>query len=140
VDEDGFLYLTDRRADLVLVGGVNVYPQEAENLLISHPWVLDAAVLGVPHPEFGEEVKAVVELAPGVETGPETEAALIEHCRDHLAGIKCPRSIDFRSDLPREPNGKLLKRLLRDEYRAAPAEGDRGAGPIGSGSKTKEQD
>jgi acyl-CoA synthetase (AMP-forming)/AMP-acid ligase II len=123
VDEDGFLYLTDRRADLVIVGGVNVYPQEAENLLISHPLVLDAAVFGVPHPEFGEEVKAVVELVPGVEPGPETEAALIDHCRAHLAGIKCPRSIDFRADLPREPNGKLLKRLLRDEYRAAAAEG-----------------
>jgi fatty-acyl-CoA synthase len=121
VDEDGFLYLTDRRADLVIVGGVNVYPQEAENLLISHPSVLDAAVFGVPQLEFGEEVKAVVQLVPGIEPSPELEAALISYCRANLASIKCPRSIDFRHELPREPSGKLLKRKLRDEYRSGGA-------------------
>ncbi len=122
VDQEGFLYLTDRRSDLILVGGVNVYPQEAENLLISHPKVLDAAVFGIPHPEFGEEVKAVVQVVPGIEPSEALEAELLDFCHQSLAGIKCPRSIDFRAELPREPNGKLLKRLLRDEYRAT-AEG-----------------
>ena len=121
VDEEGFLFLTDRRADLIIVGGVNVYPQEAENLLISHPVVLDAAVFGVPQLEFGEEVKAVVQLVPGIEPSAELELELISFCQAELAKIKCPRSIDFRSELPREPSGKLLKRKLRDEYRAAGA-------------------
>ena len=118
LDDDGFLYLTDRRANMIIVGGVNVYPQEAENLLISHPLVQDAAVFGIPHADMGEEVKAVVDPAPGVVADAELERTLIEHCRSHLASVKCPRSIDFRHDLPREPNGKLLKRKLRDEYRA----------------------
>ena len=121
VDEEGFLFLTDRRADLIIVGGVNVYPQEAENLLISHPVVLDAAVFGVPQLEFGEEVKAVVQLVPGIEPSAELELELISFCQAELAKIKCPRSIDFRSELPREPSGKLLKRKLRDEYRSAGA-------------------
>jgi fatty-acyl-CoA synthase len=118
VDDDGYLYLTDRRSDLILVGGVNVYPQEAENLLISHPKVLDAAVFGIPHHEFGEEVQAVVQVVPGIEPSEALEVELLAYCHQSLAGVKCPRSIDFRAELPREPNGKLLKRLLREEYRS----------------------
>jgi len=119
VDEDGFLYLTDRKAYMIIVGGVNVYPQEAENLLIAHPAVADAAVFGVPHPEWGEEVKAVVQLVDPTARGDALEAELLAHLRERLASIKCPRTIDFRAELPREPNGKLVKRLLRDEYAAA---------------------
>jgi fatty-acyl-CoA synthase len=116
LDEDGFLYLTDRRSHLIITGGVNVYPQEAENVLASHPAVFDVAVIGVPHPEFGEEVKAVVQLPGGTEGTPELARALIAYCREQLADVKCPRSVDFRDELPREPNGKLLKRKLRDDY------------------------
>ncbi|MDA8209855.1 MAG: acyl-CoA synthetase, partial [Actinomycetota bacterium] len=93
-----------------------IYPQEAENVLVTHPRVADAAVIGVPNDEFGEEVKAVVELLDPAEAGPEMEAELIAYCRARLADIKCPRSVDFRAELPRMPTGKLLKRLLRDEY------------------------
>lgn len=116
LDEDGFLYLTDRQAYMIITGGVNVYPQEAENLLAVHPAVADVAVFGVPDDDFGEAVKAVVQPAPGVEAGPELAAELIAHCREHLAGVKCPRTIDFRDELPRHPTGKLYKRLLKDEY------------------------
>ncbi len=119
VDEDGFLYLTDRKAYMIITGGVNVYPQEAENLLAMHPSVADVAVFGVPDDDFGESVKAVVQPADGVETGPDLAADLIAFCREHLAGIKCPRTIDFRDELPRHPTGKLYKRLLRDEYWAS---------------------
>jgi long-chain acyl-CoA synthetase len=118
LDKDGFLYLTDRRADLIIVGGVNVYPQEAENILISHPCVLDAAVFGIPNHEWGGEVKAVVQLMPGVARGPDMEQRLIAACRAVLAAVKCPRSIEFRQTLPREPNGKLLRRVLRAEFAA----------------------
>jgi fatty-acyl-CoA synthase len=116
VDEDGFLYLTDRKSHMIISGGVNIYPQEAENVLAAHPAVLDVAVIGVPNEEFGEEVKAVVQLVNSTGAGPALEAALIAYCRDQLAAVKCPRSVDFRSELPRHPNGKLYKRLLRDEY------------------------
>jgi long-chain acyl-CoA synthetase len=116
LDEDGYLYLTDRRADLIIVGGVNVYPQEAENVLVGHPSVLDAAVFGVPHPEWGEEVKAVVQLVPSTKLEPDLESQLIAECRQVLAAVKCPRSIEFRDRLPREPNGKLLRRVLRTEF------------------------
>ena len=116
VDADGFLYLTDRKANMIITGGVNVYPQETENVLIVHPAVADAAVIGVPNEDFGEEVKAVVQLADPSTAGPEMERALIAHCREHLADVKCPRSIDFRAELPRHPTGKLYKRLLKDEY------------------------
>jgi len=118
LDADGFLHLTDRQSNMIITGGVNVYPQEAENLLASHPSVADVAVLGVPNADFGEEVKAVVIAAEGASPGPgpELAAELIAHCRRHLADVKCPRSVDFRDELPRHPNGKLLKRLLRDEY------------------------
>jgi long-chain acyl-CoA synthetase len=116
VDEEGFIYLTDRESFMIISGGVNIYPQECENLLITHPKVRDAAVFGAPNEEMGEEVKAVVQLMPGLEPGPETEAELIAFCRKHLAPMKCPRSIDFEDDFPRLPTGKLYKTALRDRY------------------------
>jgi len=116
LDGDGFLYLTDRQSNMIITGGVNVYPQEAENLLAAHPAVLDVAVIGVPNVDFGEEVKAIVLLADGYAATPELADELIAHCRAHLADVKCPRTVDFRDELPRTPTGKLLKRLLRDEY------------------------
>ena len=119
VDSDGFLYLTDRKAYMIITGGVNVYPQEAENVLTMHPKVLDVAVFGVPNDDFGEEVKAVVQ--PEQMPADDDEAAalsaeLIAFCREHLSDVKCPRSVDFREELPRHPTGKLYKRLLKDEY------------------------
>ncbi|MDA8342184.1 MAG: acyl-CoA synthetase, partial [Actinomycetota bacterium] len=116
LDEEGYLYLTDRRAYMIISGGVNIYPQEAENLLVTHPKVLDAAVLGVPNEEMGEEVKAVVQPVDLREAGPALERELIEFCRASLASYKCPRSVDFEAELPRHPTGKLYKRLLRDRY------------------------
>jgi fatty-acyl-CoA synthase len=116
LDADGFLYLTDRQSNMIITGGVNVYPQEAENLLAAHPSVGDVAVIGVPDSEFGEAVKAVVVPADGIDPSDEVAAELIAFCRVNLADIKCPRTVDFRTELPRQPNGKLLKRLLRDEY------------------------
>lgn len=118
VDADGFLYLTDRKNNMIISGGVNVYPQETENVLVTHPAVFDVAVIGTPHSDFGEEVRAVVQLEPGVEPSGALVDELITFCRARLSPIKCPRVIDFVDSLPREPNGKLLKRLLRDEYRA----------------------
>ena len=116
VDQEGYVYLTDRAAFMIISGGVNIYPQECENLLITHPKVADAAVFGVPNEELGEEVKAVVQLMPGVEPGPATAAELIAFCRENLAHLKCPRSIDFEADFPRLPTGKLYKTPLRDRY------------------------
>jgi long-chain acyl-CoA synthetase len=116
LDEDGFLYLTDRKAYMIITGGVNVYPQEAENVLTMHPAVLDVAVIGVPNEDFGEEVKAVVQVADGYEPSDELGREIIAYTREHLADVKCPRSVDFRDELPRHPTGKLYKRLLRDEY------------------------
>lgn len=116
LDEDGFLYLTDRKAYMIISGGVNVYPQEAENVLAMHPKVADVAVFGVPNEDFGEEVKAVVQPLSMDEAGPDLARELIQYCRDHLADVKCPRSVDFRDELPRHPTGKLYKRLLKDEY------------------------
>ncbi len=95
---------------------MNIYPQEAENVLTMHPKVLDVAVFGVPNEDFGEEVKAVVQPIDMADAGPELERELIAFCKEHLADIKCPRSVDFRDELPRHPTGKLYKRLLRDEY------------------------
>ncbi|OBH58146.1 acyl-CoA synthetase [Mycobacterium sp. E2479] len=115
VDSDGFLYLTDRSTFMIVSGGVNIYPQEVENLLVMHPKLVDAAVFGIPNDEFGEEVKAVVQPANGVVAGPELETELIEYCRAHLAGYKCPRTVEFDS-LPRDPNGKLYKKRIRDRY------------------------
>ena len=116
VDEDGYLYLTDRSTFMIVSGGVNIYPQEAENLLVMHPKLVDAAVFGVPNEEFGEEVKAVVQPADGVAAGPELEAELIAYCRAHLAAYKCPRTVEFDPELPRDPNGKLYKRRIRERY------------------------
>ncbi|MEZ0352204.1 acyl-CoA synthetase [Mycobacterium sp. pR1184] len=116
VDEDGYMYLTDRSTFTIVSGGVNIYPQEAENLLVMHPKLVDAAVFGVPNDEFGEEVKAVVQPAAGVDAGPDLEAELIAYCRAHLAGYKCPRTVEFDPQLPRDPNGKLYKRRIRERY------------------------
>ncbi|MBV8559632.1 MAG: AMP-binding protein [Acidimicrobiia bacterium] len=116
LDEDGYLYLTDRKTYMIIAGGVNIYPQETEDLLITHPKVMDAAVFGVPNEDLGEEVKAVVQPAPGAGSGAELERELIAFCREHIAHYKCPRSVDFEDELPRLPTGKLYKRLLRDRY------------------------
>ncbi len=116
VDADGFLHLTDRKAFMIISGGVNIYPQEAENLLINHPKVMDCAVFGVPNEDFGEEVKAVVQPRDMSDASPQLAEELIAYCKQHLAAIKCPRSIDFEAELPRHPTGKLYKRLLRDRY------------------------
>lgn len=116
LDADGFLYLTDRATFMIISGGVNIYPQECENLLITHPKVADAAVFGVPNADLGEEVKAVVQLMPGIEPGDAITEELLAFCSAHLARQKCPRSIDFDAELPRLPTGKLYKRVLRDRY------------------------
>ena len=115
-DEDGYVYLTDRRTFMIISGGVNIYPQECENLLITHPDVADAAVFGVPNEDLGEEVKAVVQPMPSVRPSAEFAQELIAFCRQHLAHIKCPRCVDFEEELPELPTGKLYKRLLRDRY------------------------
>jgi long-chain acyl-CoA synthetase len=116
VDADGFLHLTDRKTFMIISGGVNIYPQECENLLITHPKIADAAVFGVPNPDLGEEVKAVVQPMPGIPPGPDLAEELIFFCRQSLSRQKVPRSIDFEAELPRLPTGKLYKRLLRDRY------------------------
>jgi len=114
VDADRYLYLTDRQAHMIISGGVNIYPQEAENILAGHPAVVDVAVIGVPDDEMGEAVKAVVQP---VDVGSDDlEAELIAYCRSELATYKCPRTVDFVDELPRDPNGKLYKRVLRDRY------------------------
>jgi len=115
-DAEGYLYLTDRKAFMIISGGVNIYPQEAEDVLITHPRVADVAVIGVPNEEFGEEVKAVVQPMDWSQAGPDLAEELIAHCRRHLSAVKCPRSVDFEQELPRHPTGKLYKRLLRDRY------------------------
>ncbi len=116
VDADKFLHLTDRATFMIISGGVNIYPQECENLLITHPKIADAAVFGVPNPDLGEEVKAVVQPMPGIEPGPALVEELIAFCSQSLSRQKVPRSIDFDDALPRLPTGKLYKRLLRDRY------------------------
>jgi long-chain acyl-CoA synthetase len=116
VDNDGYLHLTDRATFMIISGGVNIYPQECENLLITHPKIADAAVFGVPNADLGEEVKAVVQPMPGVQVGPDLAEELILFCSQSLARQKVPRSIDFEDQLPRLPTGKLYKRLLRDRY------------------------
>jgi long-chain acyl-CoA synthetase len=116
VDDDGFLFLTDRATFMIVSGGVNIYPQECENLLITHPKVADAAVFGVPNEDLGEEVKAVVQTMPGIATDSRLVDELIAFCAKHLSRQKCPRSIDFEAELPRLPTGKLYKRVLRDRY------------------------
>jgi long-chain acyl-CoA synthetase len=116
VDDDGFLYLTDRSTFMIISGGVNIYPQECENLLITHPKVADAAVFGVPNEDLGEEVKAVVQPMPGVAADDALTQELMAFCQAHLAKLKCPRSIDYSDQLPRLPTGKLYKKALRDKY------------------------
>jgi long-chain acyl-CoA synthetase len=116
LDEEGYLYLTDRQANMIISGGVNIYPQEAENVLVGHPLVADVGVFGVPDDEMGEAVKAVVRPAEPGAAGPALEAELIDYCRSELATYKCPRTVDFVGELPRDPNGKLYKRLLRERY------------------------
>jgi len=119
LDEEGYLYLTDRKSYMIISGGVNVYPQETEDLLIGHPAVHDVAVFGIPDPEMGEQVKAVVQPAPGASGDASLEATLIAYCKARLSSIKCPRSIDFVDEMPRTPTGKLVKRLLRERYLTA---------------------
>ena len=121
VDGDGYLYLTDRKLFMIVSGGVNIYPQEIEDVLVLHPAVADVAVFGIPDPEMGEEVKAVVQPARGVVPGPELETEIIAFCRAHLSHYKCPRSVDFTDELPRGENGKLYKKALRDAYWASSA-------------------
>ncbi|AHH96768.1 acyl-CoA synthetase [Kutzneria viridogrisea] len=116
LDADGYLYLCDRRADMIITGGVNVYPAEVEGELVCHPKVADVAVFGIPHADWGEEVKAVVQPADGVSPGAELTAELLAYAGQRLARFKLPRSIDYLAELPRDPNGKLYKRKLRDPY------------------------
>ena len=124
LDEDGYLFLADRKSHMIISGGVNIYPQEIENLLLGHPAVGDVAVIGVPNAEYGEEVKAVVELRAAASRPDEALAQeIIGFCRETLAGFKCPRSVDFVEHLPRHENGKLLKRELRARYWPSPSEG-----------------
>jgi long-chain acyl-CoA synthetase len=116
VDEDGFLFLTDRKAYMIISGGVNIYPREIEDHLVTHPKVADVAVFGVPNDDFGEEVKAVIQPMPGIETGDALTRELLAFCSEELARYKVPRSIDYEEELPRLPTGKLYKRLVRDRY------------------------
>ena len=116
VDEDGYVFLSDRAANMIISGGVNIYPAEIEQVLIDHPAVADVAVFGIPDDEWGEQVKAAVELQDGYEPSPELEAELLLFARERLAGFKVPRSVDFEDELPRHPTGKLYTRLLRDKY------------------------
>jgi acyl-CoA synthetase (AMP-forming)/AMP-acid ligase II len=116
LDEEGYLYLTDRKAHMIISGGVNIYPQEAESVLTAHPAVADVAVIGVPDDEMGEAVKAVVLPVDPAAAGADLAAELLAYCRAELATYKCPRSVDFVDDLPRDDNGKLYKRLLRERY------------------------
>jgi long-chain acyl-CoA synthetase len=116
LDEDGWLYLTDRKDFMIIAGGVNIYPREIEDVMIMHPSVLDVAVFGVPDDDLGEQVKAAVQLVVDQEPSPALTQDLMAYCRERLAAFKCPRSIDFVDELPRTPTGKLRKHLLRDPY------------------------
>lgn len=116
LDADGYLYLTDRESHMIIAGGVNIYPQEAESVLASHPLVADVAVIGVPHPDMGEEVKAVVQPTVWPEDVDAAAHDMLRHCRDRLSLHKCPRTVDFVTALPRNPMGKLLKKDLRQQY------------------------
>ncbi|GAA4518242.1 acyl-CoA synthetase [Nonomuraea ferruginea] len=116
LDEDGFLFLCDRKADMIISGGANIYPAEIENEIMVHPKVADVAVFGIPDEEWGEQIKAVVEPAPGAAPGPELAAEILASLEGRLARMKWPRTVDFIDEMPREPNGKLLKRKLRAPY------------------------
>src|SRR5262245_8214807 len=119
LDADGFLFLCDRKNDMIISGGVNIYPAEIESVLLAHPKVGDAAVFGIPHADWGEEVKAVIEPAAGVPGDDRLRAEILAFCADRLARYKTPRTLDFIAEMPRDPNGKLYKRKLRDPYWAA---------------------
>jgi len=116
LDADGYLFLNDRKADMIISGGVNIYPAEVESQLILHPKVADVAVFGIPNDDWGEEVKAVVQPAEGIDGGPPLESEIQAWARERVAAYKVPRTIDFVAELPRDPNGKLYKRKLRDPY------------------------
>jgi long-chain acyl-CoA synthetase len=116
LDEDGYLFLCDRQADTIISGGVNIYPAEVEATLLRHPAVRDVAVIGVPNPEWGEEVRAVVEVEDPGSVSPDLEKELIQFCRTHIARFKCPRAVDFVDTLQRDPNGKLRKGVIRARY------------------------
>lgn len=116
VDDEGYLYLTDRKSFMIISGGVNIYPQEIEDLLVTHPKIYDVAVFGIPNEDFGEEIKAVVQPTRMEDAGPDLEAELINFCKNSISRLKCPRTIDFMAELPRHPTGKLYKRLLKDPY------------------------
>jgi long-chain acyl-CoA synthetase len=119
LDADGYLYLSDRRTDLIISGGVNIYPAEIEEALIMHPAVADVAVIGVPDAEMGQSVLAIVQPADNGTGSDQLAASLLAHCRTQLAAYKCPRSVEFAAQLPRTPTGKLLRRRLRDERQPA---------------------
>ena len=116
IDEDGYLFLRDRKIDMIISGGANIYPAEIEGVLLSHPKVGDAAVFGIPHDDWGEEVKAVIEPAEGVAGDDALAEEILTFCAGKLAKFKTPKSIDFTNEMPRDPNGKLYKRKLRDPY------------------------
>jgi long-chain acyl-CoA synthetase len=116
LDEEGYLFLCDRKTDMIISGGVNIYPAEVESVLLTHPQVADAAVFGIPDEDWGEQVKAVVEPAPGAAPGPALAEDILAFCAARVAKYKCPRSVDFVATMPRDPNGKLYKRRLRDPY------------------------
>ncbi|MBN9636448.1 MAG: acyl-CoA synthetase, partial [Actinobacteria bacterium] len=116
VDEDGYLYLADRKSFMIISGGVNIYPQEVENALALHPAVLDVAVIGIPDAEMGEQVKAIVELATSMQPSQALARELIDHTRAQIAHYKAPRSVDFIEQLPRTPAGKIVKGALRQSY------------------------
>jgi long-chain acyl-CoA synthetase len=118
VDDDGYLFLTDRSANLIISGGVNIYPAEVDAVLLEHPAVGDAATIGVPDDEWGERVVAVIELQPGREPSPELARELVAHCRARLAHYKCPQLVEFMDRLPRQDNGKIYKRVLRERFRS----------------------
>lgn len=115
-DEDGYLFLTGRTAELIISGGVNIYPQEVDSGVMQHPAVYDVCTIGIPNDEWGEEVKSVIQLNPGFEAGDELAAELIEFARAKVANYKCPKSIDFVADLPRLPTGKIQRRIVREPY------------------------
>jgi long-chain acyl-CoA synthetase len=116
INQDGYLFITDRKANMIISGGVNIYPQEAENRLLSHPEIKDVAVIGVPNSDFGEEVKGIVQLIDSQKAGEVLAQELIEYCWETVSKIKSPRSIDFVTELPRRENGKLYKKLLKQQY------------------------
>ena len=116
IDEDGYLFLRDRKIDMIISGGANIYPAEIEGVLIQHPKIVDVAIFGIPNDDWGEEVKAVVQPVDGETGSPALAAEILAWCEGRLAHYKTPKSIDFIEDMPRDPNGKLYKRKLRDPY------------------------